>query len=200
MPNFCSVEGCERAYYAKSFCKLHYMRNRKYGNPEYLSIIHNGLAKRFPSEHDSWRGAKYRCDNPRCKQYPHYGGRGIIFCDRWRGPLGFTHFMKDMGPKPSHDRFPSGKYVYSLDRINNDGPYSPENCRWATAFEQTYNRAIAKLIEINGETKTMLEWARSIGENHSLLQCRYAKGERGPTLLRPSRKKKRTAKDGKIGV
>ncbi len=80
------------------------------------------------STNRSWNSAKNRCNNPNNKDYASYGGRGIKMCDRWND---FTNFLADMGEKPD------GK---SLDRVNNDGDYEPDNCRWATQSEQNSNQ------------------------------------------------------------
>jgi hypothetical protein len=113
----------------------------------------------------TWAGMHDRCSNPNSKRYKDYGGRGIRVCQRWGE---FDLFVADIGPKPS----PS----HSIDRIDNDGPYSPENCRWATRKEQARNTRRNVMITHDGETLCLQDWSARIGVDHRRLQWRYAKG------------------------
>lgn len=96
-----------------------------------------------------WKAMVSRCTNPLNHAWKDYGGRGIKVCDRW---LDFENFYQDMGDPPD----PS----YTLDRIDNNGPYSPENCRWVTRAEQQRNRRNNLIIEAFGERKCLMDWAR----------------------------------------
>jgi hypothetical protein len=78
-----------------------------------------------------WKGMRQRCLDPRAKKYPLYGGRGVSICERWSGEHGFENFLADMGERPPG---------LSIDRIDPDGDYEPQNCRWATASEQRRNQ------------------------------------------------------------
>lgn len=89
-----------------------------------------GLAGQFKSkEYTIWKGMRQRCTNPKNKDYPDYGGRGIKICDRWNS---FPDFIADMGYRQDE--------TLSIDRIDCDGDYEPSNCRWATASQQRRNR------------------------------------------------------------
>lgn len=109
----------------------------------------------------SWRAMIARCTNSNDKSYPLYGGRGVKVCDHWKT---FANFLADMGTRPDGktiDRFP-----------NKDGNYEPGNCRWADAFEQSRNRRSAIVIEHDGRSLTVAEWARELGVRENMLYKR----------------------------
>lgn len=107
----------------------------------------------------SWAQAKERCTNQNNPNYNRYGGRGIQMCERWLNS--FENFLADMGEKPTKK--------HSLDRIDNDKGYSPDNCRWATSFEQCNNRHTSRLVAAFGEIKTMPQWLQDPRCNVHLL-------------------------------
>lgn len=96
-----------------------------------------------------WQGIKERCYNTKKASYADYGGRGIKMCDRWQL---FDNFLADMGLPPSPD--------HSIDRIDNDGDYTPDNCRWATLFQQSINKRTTIFVEFRGERMALLEWCK----------------------------------------
>lgn len=96
-----------------------------------------------------WEGIKQRCFNSKSSIIHNYGGRGITICDRWLGNNGFANFLADMGERPS--------LKHSIDRIDVNGNYCPENCRWATSEEQGNNRRDNRLIKYLDQTKTLSE-------------------------------------------
>ena len=111
-------------------------------------------------EYRTWRHMKNRCYNKNVPEFERYGKRGIIICDQWRHS--FINFFADMGLRPSDQ--------HSIDRIDNDGNYTPENCRWATRSEQARNKRVQKR-NISGVTgviwfKPTNKWKVSIGANN----------------------------------
>jgi len=111
------------------------------------NTIH-GLSEK--QEYKIWSGMIERCHNPNHKKYKYYGGRGIKVCDRWRESV--MNFYADMGPRP-RGKFPCGRAIYSIDRINNDGNYEPRNCRWATSKQQMRNTR--RFYEANPEVEKL---------------------------------------------
>lgn len=96
-----------------------------------------------------WNMMMHRCENPKNSSYPYYGGRGIKVCDDWKEPKPFVYWA-----------FGSGyTEILTLERINNDGDYKPENCAWITRQQQNLNTRRSVRIEAFGETKTLYEWS-----------------------------------------
>lgn len=119
-------------------------------------------------EHQAWTHMTYRCRNHSAQKYNRYGGRGISVCCRWQGMDGFVNFFADMGRRPSPG--------HSLDRIDNNGNYCPENCRWATKEEQNCNRGDSVFLSYNGVRMTVSQWSREIGINVRTLSLRVEAG------------------------
>ena len=107
-----------------------------------------------------------RCTNPRSPGYKNWGGRGITICTRWRAS--FAAFLADMGPRPSPK--------HAIDRKDNNGPYSPENCRWVTRPVQNRNRRVTVMYTWRGRTMTLAEWAQLLGVRYGTLQVRRHRG------------------------
>lgn len=110
-----------------------------------------------------WEGIKQRCHNPNAHAYEIYGGRGIKVCERWQNS---RNFIADMSPRPPGTE---------LDRIDNDGSYSPENCRWATKKENNRNRRDNRMLTFRGETKPLVVWAEELGLTYGALSVRLSR-------------------------
>lgn len=115
-------------------------------------------------EHRIWGNMKSRCTNPNVDRYKDYGGRGIKVCDRWLDKEhGFENFLEDMG------KCPKG---LTLDRKDNNGNYSPDNCRWATRKEQNNNKRNLNLIEIDGKKMSLTIAAELLGVSRNTIYNR----------------------------
>jgi hypothetical protein len=131
----------------------------------------------FLAEYKVWTQMKLRCANPQMRNYKHYGGRGITVCSRWTES--FDNFYADMGPRPTNK--------HSIDRIDNDGPYSPDNCRWATQDIQMSNRRGNRHLTYNGKTLTITQWAKELGISRTTIRTRLNAGLPPETILSTER-------------
>lgn len=127
-----------------------------------------------------WAGIIQRCCNNRERyEWEKYGGRGITVCDEWRKYEPFKEWAMDNGYRDD----------LSIDRIDPNGNYCPENCRWATTYEQSNNKRTSKIIEFNGETGTVREFADKYGLAYSCLYTRLRNGwSVEKALLTPTQK------------
>ena len=114
-------------------------------------------------EYGVWQQMINRCHKPG-KQSHNYKDRGIYVCDRWR--YSFENFIADMG------RRPGGEREYTIERIDNNGPYEPGNCRWATYKEQARNARFNRLLTYEGRTMSMAAWAEERKINPGTLKSR----------------------------
>lgn len=135
-----------------------------------------------------WIGMKNRCYNSKHKSYKDYGARGIVVCDRWRESC--ENFLEDMGQPPTG---------LSLGRIDNNGPYSPENCQWETPIEQASNKRTSRLVTAFGKTQTLAKWAKESGLYQGTISVRLDYHGYTPeeALSLPSRK---TGKGGILKI
>jgi hypothetical protein len=116
-------------------------------------------------EWKSWVSMRQRCHYPASIGYKNYGARGIRVCDRWMNS--FENFYADMGDRPGGT---------SLERIDNDGDYCPENCTWATAPEQGANQRTNRFLEYDGKRLTVMQWSRLTGLSKHVISRRIKKG------------------------
>jgi hypothetical protein len=123
-----------------------------------------------------WYNIKSRCENPNNEKFRLYGGRGITLCDRWQS---FENFLQDMGHPPSPQ--------HTVDRIDVNGPYSPDNCRWADPQQQANNTRFN--VRLDG--KTLAEQARDLGITPEALRYRRSKGLSETEILSPEKRRKK---------
>jgi len=128
-------------------------------------ITHGHTCNRKVSpEFKAWDHMLQRCLNPKHPRFDGWGGRGIVVCDRW---MKFENFLADMGRRPSPH--------HSLDRIDNDGNYEPDNCRWATPAQQRASkRPPSNMIVYQG--RTLRQWADQLGITTVAAYKRYSRG------------------------
>ena len=143
------------------------------------STIHGHARRLKPSPtYRSWQNMIDRCYRNTNIMFYRYGGRGIKVCRRWKN---FKNFLKDMGEKP---------FNLSLDRIDNDKNYTPENCRWATIKQQSRNKRNTVRLTINGETKSVYDWSEQFGIPAKAVILRMSRGWKFEDLFLPTSPRK----------
>lgn len=126
----CILPDCNNSRIHKDYCPTHYHRLRRNGDLTTVQRIYrSGLSNH--NLYNTYFNMIQRCYNTKRKSYKDYGGRGITVCNRWLGAFGFQNFIEDMGDKP---------FGLTLDRIDNNGNYESDNCKWSTRSEQNINR------------------------------------------------------------
>src|SRR3990167_4956119 len=141
-------------------------------------------------EHTVWQSMLNRCYTKSNPRYHRYGGRGISVCDRWRhgceGKAGVSCFLEDMGKRPSNN--------HTIDRIDVDGNYSPENCRWSTPHEQSRNTSRTNLVSLDDERLCLTDALPKLGLSPSTYYQRIKRGESPEKALRAPRGPKNNSK------
>lgn len=138
-----------------------------------IRTIHGHAKGTKSPEYHSWHAMLSRCRNANDPSYPHYGGRGIAVCDRW---FTFPNFLADMGPRPANT---------SLNRLNNELGYGPQNCEWSDIRSQIRNRRITRTLTARGQTKTLAGWCDETGLLYSTIRARIARGWPADQVLSP---------------
>lgn len=144
---------------------------------------------KYTPTYKTWLSMKQRCNNPHAPNYALYGGRGIKICKEWND--NFIAFLSDMGERPKGT---------SLDRINSNGDYCKENCRWATPKEQSMNLRTTYIIEYNGEVDSVHGWSERLGVSYSVIKYNHKHGlpldkKRRDETLYGKKYKNRTVKE-----
>lgn len=124
-------------------------------------ITTHGRSQNKNPTYSSWKACIERCRNPNVRCFPRYGGRGITICDRWL--ISFSNFLEDMGERPDG---------HTLDRIDNEGQYCKENCKWSTPKEQGNNRQNSPIITCGNITLSLMQWSEKTGLSKSLIYAR----------------------------
>lgn len=125
-----------------------------------------GKVSKTPT-YNSWWSMICRCTYSTMPSYPYYGGRGIKVTENWLGKDGFINFLADMGERPEGT---------TLDRIDKDRDYEPNNCRWADIFTQNNNHSHVKYVTYQGKTMNVRNWAKTLGIRESIIYKRLWMG------------------------
>ena len=143
------------------------------GQTKSCGCLHSEIAKNRLITHGQthtklykvWEAMKRRCDSPKCDHYPLYGGRGIHYIPEWKKFEPFYHWALSAGYKDG----------LSIDRINVNGNYCPENCQWIPLKQQAYNKTTSKFVTLSGKTLTISEWCERLKLPYELVYQRIVK-------------------------
>ena len=153
---------------------MHYTRWRRHGD---VNVVKKAPIPKYRGQTKThgmtgtriyriWLGMKQRCFYEKSHNFEYYGGRGISVCEKWKNS--FETFFEDMKLPPTEK--------HSLERIDNDGNYCPENCKWATATEQMNNSRHCHYLTYQGETLTISQWTKKMGLTRSVIHARLKTG------------------------
>lgn len=150
-----------------------FLKNVLNGHTTSCGCNHSTMMRQLFTTHGSsktveyriWRKMFDRCYDPRCKEYPRWGGRGITICAQWSN---FETFFADMGRRPS--------ILHSIERNDNALGYSKANCRWATPKEQANNTRRNVVVAFEGRTQTLAQWAEEFGLRGTAVYHRFHSG------------------------
>jgi len=151
------VCGVERNVFSDSL-----LRGMSNGCPSCSSTTHGEI---WSPEYMVWKAMRQRCNCPTTLNYHDYGGRGITICKRWDN---FVSFLADMGPRPSSK--------HSIDRIDNNRGYYPENCRWTTTHIQARNKRNNRLLSLDGRTQCIRDWENETHIHYNTIWNRLDRG------------------------
>ena len=186
-------KGAKRRYAREGERELASERTRKQlADPDMRATMNANRVASFRANHEGvefasslpeykvWGTMVQRCTNPRAKYFENYGGRGISVCPEWMGRGGFARFIEHVGRRPTSK--------HSIDRIDNARGYEPGNVRWATLVEQSRNTRRNRMVEIDGVSKTLAEWASISGLSAMAIAYRIKIGKSGAALIEPSKR------------
>lgn len=168
--------GCDKRLKSLWECKcdcgnvrIVYGFNLNNGSSKSCGCLHREMIvkhdKSRTSEYRIWRGVLSRCNRPKDPAYLNYGGRGIKVCDRWNR---FESFYEDMGDRPTNR--------HTLERLDTNGPYAPNNCVWATYQEQIDNRRITLKFIVLGVERTLARHCEIFGQKYTTVNARIKRG------------------------
>lgn len=165
------IRKVERKHHAEFLCScgaifVSYVHNVYSGHTKSCGCLTRSRRTSKDPAYKVWQQMTSRCRNPKATGYANYGGRGITVCARWQ--KSFAAFLDDVGPRPS--------MKHTLDRINNDGNYEPDNVRWATQQQQVENSRIIRILSFNGKKQSISAWARELGLKPNTVIHRLRKG------------------------